>query len=54
MGLLPSWFTIQVAFAPMPMPFFQALREIDIETSVGQASIFRMHFDLSRNLAGDN
>jgi len=53
MGLLPSWFTIQVAFAPMPMPFFQALREIDIETSVGQASIFRMHFDLSRNLAGD-
>jgi hypothetical protein len=53
MGLLPSWFTVQVALAPMPMPIFQALREIDIETSVGQASIFRMHFDLSRNLFGD-
>ncbi|HTN98637.1 MAG TPA: hypothetical protein VL101_16800 [Nordella sp.] len=53
MGLLPSWFTVQVAFAPMPMPFFQALREIDIETSIGQASIFRLHFDLSRNLFGD-
>lgn len=53
MALLPSWFTIQVAFAPMPVPFFQALREIDIETSIGQASIFRLHFDLSRNLFGD-
>ena len=53
MGLLPSWFTIQVAFAPMPMPFFQALRAINIETSIGQASIFRLHFDLSRNAFGD-
>lgn len=53
MGVLPSWFTIQVAFAPMPMPFFQALRAIDIETSIGQASIFRLHFDLSRNVFGD-
>lgn len=53
MGLLPSWFTVQVAFAPMPMPFFQALRAIDIETSIGQASIFRLHFELSRNSLGD-
>ncbi len=35
MGLLPSWFTVQVAFAPLPVPFFQALREIEIETSIG-------------------
>lgn len=53
MGLLPSWFSVQVAFAPMPMPFFQALRAIDIETSIGQASIFRLHFELSRNAFGD-
>lgn len=53
MGLLPSWFSVQVAFAPMPMPFFQALRAIDIETSIGQASIFRLHFELSRNSLGD-
>jgi hypothetical protein len=53
MGLLPSWFTVQVAFAPMPVPFFQALREIEIETSIGRASIFRLHFDLSRNIWGD-
>lgn len=53
MGLLPSWFTVQVAFAPLPLPFFQALREIEIETSIGRASIFRMHFDLSRTIFGD-
>jgi hypothetical protein len=53
MGLLPSWFTVQVALAPLPLPFFQALREIEIETSIGRASIFRMHFDLSRTIFGD-
>jgi hypothetical protein len=53
MPLLPSWFTVQVAFAPLPVPFFQALREIEVETSIGQASIFRLHFDLSRTMLGD-
>src|SRR4029453_19498680 len=53
MGLLPSWFTVQIGFAPIPVPFFQALREIEIETSIGRASIFRLHFDLSRNFFGD-
>ena len=53
MPLLPSWFTVQVAFAPLPVPFFQALREIEVETSIGQASVFRLHFDLSRTTLGD-
>ncbi|MET0576353.1 MAG: hypothetical protein ABWZ83_10905 [Mesorhizobium sp.] len=53
MGLLPSFFVVQVAMAPLPVIFFQALREIEVETSVGQASIFRLHFDLSRNIFGD-
>ena len=53
MGLLPSFFTVQVAMAPMPVMFFQALREIEVETSVGRASMFRLHFDLSRNIFGD-
>src|SRR3712207_5503443 len=53
MGLLPSWFTVQVALAPMPVPFFHALREIEVETAIGQASIFRLHFDLSRTFLGD-
>lgn len=49
----PSFFSIQVGFAPLPPPWFDALREIEIETAVGQASIFRLHFDLSRNAWGD-
>jgi hypothetical protein len=53
MGLLPSYFVVQVAMAPLPAPFMQALREIEVETAVGQASIFRLHFDLSRNFMGD-
>lgn len=53
MSLIPAYFTVQVAFAPLPILFMQALREIEVQTSVGQASIFRLHFDLSRNSFGD-
>jgi hypothetical protein len=53
MPLLPAYFVVQVAFAPLPQPFMTALREIEVETSVGQASTFRLHFDLSRNVFGD-
>jgi hypothetical protein len=53
MGMLPSWFTVQIALAPMPLPFFHALRDIEIETSIGAASAFRLHFDLSRSFLGD-
>lgn len=53
MGLLPSYFTVQLGLAPMPVPLMQALREIEVETAVGRASIFRLHFDLSRNIYGD-
>jgi hypothetical protein len=52
-ALIPSYFVVQVAFAPLPAPFMHALREIEVETSVGQASMFRLHFDLSRNTFGD-
>lgn len=48
-----TYFSVQVGFAPLPQPWFHALREIEVETSVGQASIFRLHFDLSRNAWGD-
>lgn len=44
---------VQVAFAPLPILFMQALRQIEVETSVGRASMFRLHFDLSRNSFGD-
>jgi xanthosine utilization system XapX-like protein len=53
MALLPSYFIIEVAFAPLPQPFTQALRLIEIETAVDQASVFRLHFELSRNFLGD-
>jgi hypothetical protein len=50
---LPGLFVVQVGLAPMPEPYFRALREIEVETAVGQASILRLHFDLSRTLFGD-
>jgi hypothetical protein len=53
MSLLPSYFTVQAAYAPLPAPFVQALKEIEIETAVGQASVLRLHFELSRNSWGD-
>ena len=53
MSLLPSYFTVQIASAPLPAPFVQALKEIEIETAVGQASILRLSFELSRNSWGD-
>lgn len=53
MSLLPSYFLVQVAFAPLPILFMQALREIEVQTAVGQASIFRLRFELSRNSLGD-
>lgn len=53
MGFIPAFYVIQIAMAPLPAPFVHALREIEVETAVGQASIFRLHFDLSRNFMGD-
>lgn len=49
----PSYFVVQVAFAPLPAPFMRALREVEVESVVGRAAIFRLHFDLSRNFMGD-
>jgi len=53
MALVPAYFNVTLGFAPLPIVFMQALREIEVETAVGQASIFRLHFDLSRNSLGD-
>jgi phage protein D len=53
MPLLPPLFGVQVAFAPLPATFMQALRQIEIATAVGQASILRLHFDVSRTFIGD-
>ena len=53
MGLLPSFFLVQLAFAPLPPFVANALSEIEVETSFEGAAMFRLHFDLSRNFMGD-
>ena len=53
MGWIPNFYMVQVAFAPLPRPFLEALRHIEIETSIDQASIFRLHFELSQTPLGD-
>ena len=53
MGLLPSFYLVQLAFAPLPPFAANALAEIEVETSIDGAGMFRLHFDLSRNIVGD-
>ncbi|HVT16402.1 MAG TPA: hypothetical protein VHQ90_09525 [Thermoanaerobaculia bacterium] len=53
MSFLPTFFTVQVAFAPLPQPLLAALKQVEIETSTDQASIFRLRFELSRTALGD-
>jgi hypothetical protein len=53
MSLLPSFFMVQLAFAPLPSFVANALSEIEVETSIEGASMFRLHFDLSRTAIGD-
>src|SRR3546814_7416606 len=35
------------------LSFMSALRQIEVECSIARASIFRLHFDMSRTLLGD-
>src|SRR5690242_4548654 len=53
MQLVPSFFTVLVAFAPLPLPFLNALRQIEVEMDTEQAGIFRLHFELSQTAIGD-
>ena len=53
MAITPAFFVVQLGFAPLPLPFMNALREIEVEASVGRAAMFRLHFELSRNSFGD-
>jgi hypothetical protein len=50
---LPSYFTVQVFGAPLPPLQMSALERIEVECAVGQATIFRMHFQMSRTIFGD-
>ena len=53
MPFLPSFFTVLVGFAPLPAPFIEALEQIQVETAISQASIFRLRFELSKTITGD-
>lgn len=53
MGFLPTFYTVLVGFAPLPPPFLDGLRRIEVETSTERASIFRLHFELSQTAFGD-
>jgi hypothetical protein len=53
MAFLPTFYTVQVAFAPLPYPFLAALTGIEIETSTEQAAIFTLRFALSKTPLGD-
>ena len=53
MPFLPSFFTVLVGFAPLPAPFLEALEQIQVETSIAQAGIFRLRFELSKTVTGD-
>jgi hypothetical protein len=53
MSLLPSFFIVQIAMAPLPRLLVDALASIEVETSIGRASMVRLSFDLSRDFMGD-
>jgi hypothetical protein len=53
MPLAPPFFQLRIAFAPMPKPLLDALEAVEVETSVGSASILRLRFRLSRTMLGD-
>jgi hypothetical protein len=53
MQIIPSFFLVQVAKAPLPLPFIDALEDIEVECATDAASILRLRFALSRNWLGD-
>lgn len=53
MSLLPSFYMVQLALAPLPPFVATALSQIEVESGIDGSSMFRLHFDLSRNLIGD-
>lgn len=53
MSFLPSFYTVLVAFAPLPPPYLNALKQIEVETSTERAGVFRLHFELSQTDLGD-
>ena len=53
MPLIPSFYVITVQRAPLPKPFLSALKDIEVECSLEEASAFRLRFELSQTVTGD-
>lgn len=53
MAIVPPFFQIRIAFAPLPAPLLWALDGIQAECSVDSASILRLRFRLARTMIGD-
>jgi hypothetical protein len=53
MASLPAFHTVLAGFAPLPPPYIDALRTIEVETSTETAGMFRLHFELSQTALGD-
>lgn len=53
MAIVPPFFHLRIAFAPLPAPLLWALDGMQAECSVDSASILRLRFRLSRNMIGD-
>src|SRR6185436_17633474 len=53
MARIPIYYAVKVGGVPLPALYLDALRQIEVETSTEQASIFRLSFDLSQTPTGD-
>lgn len=51
--IIPSGFQVSIAGAPLPRPYFDALRQIEVQTSIENAAVLRLHFEMSRTGIGD-
>jgi hypothetical protein len=52
-ALIPSLFTVKLALAPLPRPLLTSLKSIEVDTSLDDASTFRLRFELSQTAFGD-
>ena len=53
MPLTKTFYTVRVASAPLPVLYLNALRQIEVETSLERAAVLRLHFDLRLTPLGD-
>lgn len=53
MPVLPAFYRIRVDGAPLPLKYLNGLTSIEVETSVHEASTFRLSFEMAKTPFGD-